>query len=119
MGLDMYLYAKQGKEKQEIGYWRKHNALHGWMCDLWEERGRPRQNKNDPSFNCVPLQLNAKHLDRLEQDIIGGNLPETQGFFFGDDSRGDDYYKEKTLEFIATARQAIKEGKKVFYDSWW
>ena len=119
MGLDQYAYTKQGKEKQEIAYWRKHNALHGWMENLWEERGCPRQHKNDSSFNCVPLQLSAKHLDRLEKDILANNLPETQGFFFGTDSRDDDHYKQKTLKFIATARQAIKEGKKVFYDSWW
>ena len=119
MGLDQFAYAKQGKEKQEIAYWRKHNALHGWMENLWDERGRPRQHKNDLSFNCVPLQLNAKHLDRLEKDILAGDLPETAGFFFGQDSRNDYYYKEKTLAFIATARQAIKDGKKVFYDSRW
>jgi hypothetical protein len=89
------------------------------MENLWEERGCPRQNKNDSSFNGVPLQLSAKHIDRLEQDVIGGNLPETQGFFFGADSRDDDYCKEKTLAFIATARQAIKDGEKVFYNSSW
>jgi hypothetical protein len=119
MGLDMYLYAKQGKEKQEIGYWRKHNALHGWMEKLWEERGCPRRHKDDPSFNCIPLQLNAKHLERLEQAVLADELPETKGFFFGSDSRGDDYYKKQTLDFIVVARQAIKEGKKVFYYSWW
>jgi hypothetical protein len=119
MGLDSSAYTTKGKDKEEIAYWRKHNALHGWMQNLWEERGCPRQKKNDSSFNCVPLQLSAKHLDRLEQDIIGGNLPETQGFFFCADSRNDDYHKEKTLAFITTARQAIKDGKKVFYNSWW
>jgi hypothetical protein len=119
MGLDQYAYVKSKEGKEEIAYWRKHNALHGWMENLWEERGCPRQRKDYPSFNCIPLQLSAKHLDRLEQDILDDKLPETQGFFFGADSRDDDHYKQKTLQFIATARQAIKEGKKVFYDSWW
>ena len=33
MGLDMYLYRrnKATREDVEIGYWRKHNALHGFM----------------------------------------------------------------------------------------
>jgi len=119
MGLDMYLSAKKGKEEIEIGYWRKHNALHGWMENLWNELGRPRQNKEDLCFNCIPLQLNTEHLDRLEKDILNNDLPETQGFFFGADSREDDHYKTYTLQKIEEARQAIKDGKKVFYNSWW
>jgi hypothetical protein len=119
MGLDMYLSAKKGKEEIEIGYWRNHNALHGWMENLWEERGYPHKNKEDCSFNCIALQLNVKHLDRLEQDILNNNLPETRGFFFGSDSREDDHYKTHTLQKIEEARQAIKDGKKVFYNSWW
>ena len=119
MGLDQYAYTKKGKDKVEIAYWRKHNALQGWMEKLWEEKGRPRQHKEDPSFNCVPLQLNRKNLDRLEKDVLNNELPETRGFFFGSDSREDDGYKQKTLEFVANARQAIANGEKVFYSSWW
>ena len=37
MGLDQFAYTTKGKEKEEIAYWRKHNALHGWMENLWEE----------------------------------------------------------------------------------
>jgi hypothetical protein len=119
MGLDQFAYTTKGKNKEEIAYWRKHNALHGWMENLWEKQGCPKKHDEDGSFNCIPLELNMENLDKLEQDILGSSLPETQGFFFGADSRDDDHYKEKTLEFIATARQAIKDGKKVFYDSWW
>jgi hypothetical protein len=44
-------------------------------------------------------------------------LPETGGFFFGDDS--DDYYKEQDLEFIQKAREALDAGLTVEYSSWW
>ena len=37
MGLDMFLHKRPKGE--EIGYWRKHNRLHGWMEHLWEKRG--------------------------------------------------------------------------------
>ena len=32
MGLDMYLYAKsKNDEVENVGYWRKANAIHGWF----------------------------------------------------------------------------------------
>ena len=41
MGLDMRLIAQKN---QRIGDWRKHNRLHGWMCDLWLSKN-PREKK--------------------------------------------------------------------------
>jgi hypothetical protein len=119
MGLDQFAFAKKGKEKTELASWRKHNALQGWMENLWHERGCPSKNKNNGSFNCIDLQLNAKHLDLLEKDVLENNLPETGGFFFGEDSRFDEYKKKITLKFISDSRESIKAGYKVFYSSWW
>jgi hypothetical protein len=56
-------------------------------------------------------------LDDLEQDVLDNALPQTQGFFFGDDSA--DYYKEQDLEFIKNARYELFIGLKVFYNSSW
>ena len=125
--------AEDGAE-DSLADWRKHNRLHGWMEELWIEKGKP--NKSDESnimgdFNCVPLELTLDDLDRLEADITDKTMPETGGFFFGNDSfawedddgnppKGNDYYyKENDLQFIKDARKAIENGKKVFYDSWW
>ena len=143
MGLDMYAYAvAQGGqldgEEYSLADWRKHNRLHGWMEDLWEDKGRPYEGDLDDaengfgsSFNCVPVELTSEDLDKLEADINEKVLPETQGFFFGGDSfdwededgnkpkEGDYYYKNTDLQFIEDARIAIKEGKKVYYNSWW
>ncbi len=55
MGLDMYLHKRPKGE--EIGYWRKHNRLHGWMEHLWEKRG------NTGVFNCVDLLLDNDDLN--------------------------------------------------------
>ena len=43
------------------------------------------------------------------------------GFFFGADSyeEYEEYYKETDLQFVEDAREALGEGKKIFYDSWW
>jgi len=136
MGLDQYAYAKPSEdgEQEELFYWRKHNRLHGWMEQLWEDKGRPHFNDiENPlgDFNCQPVELTESDIEQLEAHVTNKALPETGGFFFGDDSfewtdddgnppaEGDYYYKEDDVKFITLARKALQEGKKVFYDSWW
>ena len=48
MGLDMIA---NRVAKTEIGSWRKHNRLHGWMEELWREKG------NEGEFNTEELLL--------------------------------------------------------------
>jgi hypothetical protein len=97
----------------EIAYWRKHPNLHGWMEDLYRQKGGVEE-----SFNCTPVELTVEDLDRLEADIKSCNLPETDGFFFGS-SYGDEDEVKQDLDFVKQARQVIEEGDRVFYDSWW
>jgi hypothetical protein len=120
MGLDMYAYTKNPvtEEVTEIAYWRKHNALQGWMLNLWESKFKdPKESSDD--FNCAVLNLTLEDIERLEKDIISDNLSETEGFFYGSDSRYDDYKKEQTLRFIMDAKVALHDGLKVYYSSDW
>ena len=71
----------------------------------------------DQSFNGIQLELTWEDLERLERDIKAGTLPETSGFFFGEDA--DDYYRNQDLEFIKQARAEIFLGLRVFYNSSW
>ena len=134
MGLDMYAYAavKQGQygdfyqgaeyidgeavnpdvsQPRELAYWRKHPNLHGWMRQLWIKRG------NEGSFNGDELELFREDLDELEQAVMDGTLPQTSGFFFGDDST--EFYRDNDLEFIKNARYELFMGMRVFYNSSW
>jgi hypothetical protein len=124
MGLDMYAYrASQANseydDNHEIACWRKHPNLHGWMERLWEEKGRPGLDPNDEHemFNGIELELTWEEVDRLEKDIIAGNLPGTSGFFFGSDA--DDYYKQYDLEFCKNAKADLFLCQRVFYNSSW
>ena len=130
MGLDMFAFKTQKlkqhkedtgavildspeEETQELAYWRKFNALHNWMEQEYLER------KGNSEFNCVKMQLTEDTLNKLEQDCKDKKLIPVQGFFFGSQEPvSDDEYQE-VLEFIAKAREAIKEGNSVYYDSWW
>lgn len=143
MGLDMYAYsaARAGQYKdhweqgsyddvgtrgefvspvtkpKEIAYWRKHPNLHGWMEQLWRNKGAPADEDDDISFNGIELELTWEDLEMLEDDIEQGALPGTSGFFFGDPA--DDYYREEDLKFIRDARADLFLGLKVFYNSSW
>ena len=141
MGLDMYAYsaAKAGAQREfyddaefvdgkyistkskpkELMYWRKHPNLHGWMENLWQRKGRPGLDPNDTyqMFNGIELELTWEDLMELEYDIKHGALPDTEGFFFGEDSDG--YYKKQDIEFIYQARADLFCGLRVFYNSSW
>ena len=123
MGLDQYANARKGEpvtdengfvsypDGMELAYWRKHPNLQGWMEELWRSKG------NDGEFNCVDVELSLEDLDELERDLDSDALPETEGFFFGQNS--DHYYAEQDREFILAARNAIRDGYTVTYSSWW
>ena len=81
------------------------------MEDLYHEKG------GEGEFNCVDLELTLGDLDSLEDSLDKDELPETAGFFFGENA--DDHYAETDREFIREARSAIKQGYTVVYSSWW
>jgi len=126
MGLDMYAFTVDattvgdatvdvalGDNAVQISYWRKFNALHGWMEDLYRQKRGLRHD-----FNCTTVRLDLSDLDRLEMDTGNNKLVPRNGFFFG----SQEIYPEdleSVADFVKVARQSIAEGKAVFYDSWW
>lgn len=132
MGLDSYAFSvpanepvrvastdpdyefERNPESEEIMYWRKNNALHGWMETLAEER----LGLSAGEFNCKHLKLDADDLLRLIADIEADKLKPTQGFFFGAQS----YSEEEKKEDAAWAKEAlrlIEGGFDIYYYSWW
>lgn len=131
MGLDMYAFrcrkedlknpdattdlefAVPGFEATKMAQWRKFNALHGWMSDLYKQRGGSGED-----FNCDTLALTANDLTELERVLDEGALKPRDGFFFGRQEI-DPRDVDDTRRFITEARGAIAAGDIVFYDSWW
>lgn len=142
MGLDMFAFRGnlQTAELEEIMYWRKHNALHGWMNKVWNEMeyeefmaGYPIPEEGQPTitrelfaemkagdFNCVKLPLNKERIDQLEAALENGELFPESGFFFGPTEYDpEEVYGKEDREFVRKAREALDEGDIVIYDSWW
>lgn len=129
MGLDMFAWrvkaedviddftiakdAEGNSKLEEIWYWRKHHDLHGWFQKLYRAKGGTK-----PEFNCVAVRLYPNDLDALQTDLLNSALPETQGFFFGNNPPDMDSLAND-LKFIQAARDAIAAGDAVYYDSWW
>jgi hypothetical protein len=134
MGLDMYAFTVSQKDagdnvvdlkrydendvhetisSTEIFYWRKFNALHGWMEQLYRAKGGAKE-----SFNCTTVRLDKSDLDRLEMDTGNNKLVPINGFFFGNQAIHPEDLKS-VASFVAKSRAAISEGQAVYYDSWW
>ena len=140
MGLDMYAYAGRVGQREEfyekaewdpktnelvspvskpveLAYWRKHHSLHGYMEQLWQNKGMPGTGNTDADFNGIELELTWQDVDDLEQVVRHGKLPFTEGFFFGKPS--DNAYYEADLKFCIDAKAEIFLGFNVFYNSSW
>ena len=111
-------YWNKAKEKgiidADFDYWRKFNHLHGWMEKLYYSKGGKAE-----TFNCVNVRLMPEDLDRLEIDTKEKALQPTKGFLFGSYTELTEDDKDSVMTFINKAREAIKGGYAVFYESWW
>jgi len=116
MGLDMYLEGHkhfmehyEDKEKNlmedgfrikekvlELGYWRKHPDLHGFIV----------QEFADGKDECQDIELTTEDLQKILKAVEGEILPHTEGFFFGASSLED---KDYTIDIL---KKAIKWSKK-------
>lgn len=127
MGLDMYLdgrrYFFSHKEDEEgnriketsveLGYWRKHPNLHGYIVETFAEG----------VDECQQIELTADCLAKLMVAIENRTLPHTEGFFFGesDGSKEERDFDLKTinkaLEWLANEPNG--EYRSVIYQASW
>ncbi len=120
MGLDMYLYGANHKidsetttskiELKEVGYWRKHNAIHNWMV----------KNVQDSVDNCAMYYVPEHDLKKLllacktvlENPTVENAmkiLPTVGGFFFGGTDLTDDFELEYYLDGLKYTVKLIRE----------
>ena len=117
MGLDMMLI----HDGNEIGYWRKANAIHKWFVD----------NVQDGVDDCGDYKVTQEHLIQLhntcnnvlaDPNLAEQLLPTQGGFFFGETKYSMNYIND--LEYTKRIIDEILEYKsycldELYYSSSW
>ncbi len=123
MGLDMYLTGnryffkpgrKRGENKAELidlGYWRKHPNLHGYIVQTFA----------DGVDKCQEIDLSADDIRKIIAAIEGNELPETLGFFFG---VSDGTEKDQDLQIFREAVTWLEADdadgwRSIYYQASW
>jgi hypothetical protein len=130
MGLDMHLYGKKnfyalpdevgyqtedGFRKAahvlELGYWRKHPNLHGYIVQKFAAG----------VDDCREVPLDREDLKDIIRAVMADELPETTGFFFG---KSDGSEKAETLQILTAALSWLtpatnSEYRSVHYRASW
>ena len=96
----------------ELGYWRKHPDLHGYIVDTFA-------GGND---DCQRIDLDEKALEKIIDAIENDELPSgVTGFVFGQSGPED---KDPSLEILRAALKWLKAPDKkcsrsVYYQASW
>jgi hypothetical protein len=109
---------------EQIGYWRKFNALHGWIIDNCGG-GIDECQKIDISAHDLRVLLETlrevkRAIEDKDSKTISLLFPPTGGFFFGS-TEVDEYYKEQIDQTIPIIEEAVNEGEgeEFYYQASW
>lgn len=98
---------------EEVGYWRKFNALHAFFVDSFQ----------DGVDECqLSRPLNREDLEKTLEAVKADNLKPRSGFFFGSTDK-DMFYeqdRENTIELLEKLLEETDFDKEVFFyrSSW-
>lgn len=129
MGLDMYLTGhryihsmdkhppasrERGEKKGELidlGYWRKHPNLHGFIVETFA----------DDKDECQEIDLSADDIHKIIAAVEADELPETTGFFFG---VSDGTEKDEDLQTFREALAWLEANddeawRSIYYQASW
>ena len=120
MGLDMYLYRRiREPENENIGYWRKANAIHAWFVDNVQGGTDACQESYVPQDELSYLLevVNEVLVDHSKAEEL---LPVRQGFFFGSDEYDDGYFSDlKNTKEILVRALCLPSDSDIYYRSSW
>ena len=117
MGLDMYLTGEKfvmslklqedgfrlRSKTLELGYWRKHPNLHGYIVQTFA----------GGKDECQEIDLGVPQLRAIIAAVKARQLPDTTGFFFGVSDKSDERMEadiaifEKALAWVETDEPGI------------
>jgi len=95
----------------ELGYWRKHPDLHGFIVENFADEGID---------DCKPIYLGTDNMQTVITAIRKDQLPNTEGFFFGE-SLNNPEEKAHAIEIFSKAIKWLEEDpwRSVYYRASW
>ena len=97
---------------EEIKYYRKFNALHGLLNDLYLVRG-------GVDMNCALVNVGLYDINLIREHCLNKTLKPQEGFFWGrQDPVTDEEYSE-LLELVEEMESLIGEGWTIGYCGDW
>ena len=116
MGLDMFLYGVEREEEEELGYWRKHPDLHGFIVNEFAKG----------VDECQEIPLKVEDIHAIIRAVLMGDLPKTQGFFFGESySPQDPLYEDQAKNDLSILHEALEwlgdspDTRRIYYQASW
>ena len=118
MGLDMNFYKIGGVKSisstgeietdekykvEEIKYYRKFNALHGLLNDLYLKRG-------GRDINCVLVNVSLFDINFIKEHCLNKTLKPQEGFFWGNQDPVSDEEYEELYDLTTEMGQLLGQG---------
>ncbi len=99
---------------EQVGYWRKANAIHKWFVDKTQD-GQDDCKESDVSFDqLMELLLTCSKVLKSKDATL---LPPQEGFFFGS-TKADEYYFEQIKHTIEMLEKIDPSGDYYYQASW-
>lgn len=111
---------------EEVGYWRKFNALHNWFVNECADGEDNCQEIYIPEHKMEELIETLKSVKEIcESDPVSRHklsdlFPTSSGFFFGETSYGEYYIEQvnETLELLTGLMEEDSNGDYYYQASW-
>lgn len=105
-------------EFEELGYFRKHPNLHGYIENIYRER----ITDDDDVFNQTLVVLTKQDITDLVNHcygIVNGTIEDEEitGYFFGESD--EETWRESLTTFTKILNTVDFDKETVLYDSWW
>ena len=97
---------------EEIKYYRKFNALHGLLNDLYSSRG-------GSYMNGVLVNVNLEDVNLIREHCLNKTLKPQEGFFWGSQAPVTDEEYEELYNLTILMEERLSEGWTIGYCGDW
>jgi len=105
---------------EEVGYWRKFNALHQWFVENCQDGIDDCSKESYVSKEQIEEILDILKQINEDHSLAEELLPSQDGFFFGNTDYDEYYFQdvENTIKLISELLEEDDDGEFYYKSSW-